>query len=1018
MIPVSLSLSNFLSYGQDVPLLDFTRFRVACLTGDNGHGKSALLDGITYALWGEARKSAHDRKPDAGLLRIGTDEMRVEFCFDLDEQRFRVIRSFRKTRRSGTVQLELQIFDPEQDGFRSLSEGVSATKTQERIEELLSMDYDTFINSAFLVQGKADEFTQKSSRQRKEILAEILGLSRYDRLQKLARTRLQERSQQVQDFQRRLGELDASLTKEKSYRHQLEETTAQLATLATSLETEEKTLEQLREKRLERTQLQQQLEALDRERQQLDERLKDLEEQQRQLEEQRQLDDNILSTQEAIKRDFDTFQQLREQTAQTEKQLEQVRTLESAQSALEARILQDRHEVEQRREKWDTRTRDLERRLAEFDALFSQAQTIETRYSHLVDLRQQDQDLEKMRLRNEELQQEQNRLQHTIDLEQQRLTSQRDLLKKRLEELRGRLDQWEALETRVSELGATIEKLRVQAEERNQLRDQGSGLRLQIDQLKEQIKRGEEDIENAREKVHILQTSSAAECPLCGSQLDEPHRDQLGQELERQERERIDLRDEHRRSLENQEAELKKMRGQYQHLERETAPLEGLQQELAGLIARRTQLEEGRGELRQIEDQFSVFEHQIAEATFAAAQRRQLAQLDAECKQLGYRSEHHEQLRRELQELLSVETDRTRLQDAHHQAGRLRHELEEAGQKRALAQQYIDDKLYAQSEQQELQTNATLLERLGYDPDTHRELRKRLEDLDGIVAQKERLLAARQRREDSEKRIARNQAELASRRQRRIEQEERHRSLRERRDELEGVEQQFEQLAESLHQSRQSRDQLLQRQGALQTECDRCIELASERKELRKKQTESQREFWVYEELDQAFGKDGIQALIIENAIPEIEKEANAILTRLTDNRIQVSIESLRDLKKGGTRETLDIKIADEIGERSYQLYSGGEAFRTNFALRIALSRVLAMRAGTRLRTLIIDEGFGTQDSEGLEQLIEAIHEISKDFDKVLVVTHLPALKNAFPVQIEVTKHADVGSRFQIIDES
>ena len=149
--------------------------------------------------------------------------------------------------------------------------------------------------------------------------------------------------------------------------------------------------------------------------------------------------------------------------------------------------------------------------------------------------------------------------------------------------------------------------------------------------------------------------------------------------------------------------------------------------------------------------------------------------------------------------------------------------------------------------------------------------------------------------------------------------------------------------------------------------------------------------------------------------MPEIEEEANAILARLTDNRIQIAIESLRDLKKGGTRETLDIKIADEIGERSYHLYSGGEAFRTNFALRIALSKVLARRAGTRLRTLIIDEGFGTQDSQGLEQLIEAIQVISRDFDKVLVVTHMPELKNAFPVQIEVTKYPDVGSRFEII---
>ena len=137
--------------------------------------------------------------------------------------------------------------------------------------------------------------------------------------------------------------------------------------------------------------------------------------------------------------------------------------------------------------------------------------------------------------------------------------------------------------------------------------------------------------------------------------------------------------------------------------------------------------------------------------------------------------------------------------------------------------------------------------------------------------------------------------------------------------------------------------------------------------------------------------------MLIEATIPEIEKEANAILSRLTDNRIQISIESLRDLKSGGTRETLDIRISDELGERSYHLFSGGEAFRADFALRIALSKVLARRSGTRLRTLIIDEGFGTQDARGLEYLKEAIQEISADFDKLLVVTHLPELRKPSP---------------------
>jgi exonuclease SbcC len=85
-------------------------------------------------------------------------------------------------------------------------------------------------------------------------------------------------------------------------------------------------------------------------------------------------------------------------------------------------------------------------------------------------------------------------------------------------------------------------------------------------------------------------------------------------------------------------------------------------------------------------------------------------------------------------------------------------------------------------------------------------------------------------------------------------------------------------------------------------------------------------------------------------------------------------------------------------------MYSGGEAFRINFALRIALSRLLARRAGAPLPTLIIDEGFGSQDSAGRERLVEAIRAIQDDFRCVLVVTHLDELRDAFPVRIEVQK--------------
>lgn len=169
--------------------------------------------------------------------------------------------------------------------------------------------------------------------------------------------------------------------------------------------------------------------------------------------------------------------------------------------------------------------------------------------------------------------------------------------------------------------------------------------------------------------------------------------------------------------------------------------------------------------------------------------------------------------------------------------------------------------------------------------------------------------------------------------------------------------------------------------------------------------------------LETAFGKDGVPALLIEQALPEIEMQANELLDRLSDGRMSVSFETERefkDKKREDKRQTLDILISDAAGRREYELFSGGEAFRINFAIRLALSRILAGRAGARLQTLVIDEGFGSQDAEGRQRLIEAINMVRQDFAKILVITHLEELKDAFPSRIEVTKE-NGRSRVEVI---
>ena len=213
----------------------------------------------------------------------------------------------------------------------------------------------------------------------------------------------------------------------------------------------------------------------------------------------------------------------------------------------------------------------------------------------------------------------------------------------------------------------------------------------------------------------------------------------------------------------------------------------------------------------------------------------------------------------------------------------------------------------------------------------------------------------------------------------------------------------------------QDERRLRQALGALEGDLDRLRALEEGRRPKVEALNQAASDKAIHDELAAAFGKNGVQALIIDGVLPEIADEANHLLSQMTGGRMSLAMTTQRETQKKAVVETLDIKVSDELGDtRSYEMFSGGEAFRINFALRIALSRLLARRAGAPLRTLIIDEGFGTQDSGGRERLVEAIQAIQDDFRCLLVITHVEELRDAFPVRIEVTK-TPAGSTITVV---
>jgi exonuclease SbcC len=303
---------------------------------------------------------------------------------------------------------------------------------------------------------------------------------------------------------------------------------------------------------------------------------------------------------------------------------------------------------------------------------------------------------------------------------------------------------------------------------------------------------------------------------------------------------------------------------------------------------------------------------------------------------------------------------------------------------------------------------------LGYDKDTHHEARETLKAMHAFEVQKRELDTALQSLPDVETHV-RN---LQARYERYVAQ------LAEASAEVAALEQQIEELAALVQEAQRRQADVMRLRTDERRATERLISVqqqlnAIEALRRRKLDLQARREELcndeaIYQQLKEAFGRNGIPAMIIEAAIPELEAATNKLLARMTDGRMHVRFDTQRAKKSGdGVIDTLDILISDELGTRTYDMFSGGESFRVNFALRIALSEFLAHRAGARLQTLVIDEGFGSQDDVGRERLIEAINAIKNDFDLILIVTHIEELRDHFPVRIEIRKGAS-GSTIEV----
>lgn len=972
MIPLTLRMKNFLSYRGDTPIFDFTAIHIACLSGDNGAGKSSFLEAIHWAIWGEARLSERE------IITIGEQDMFVELTFMVNTISYRIHRSF-TTNRGGSKLLLEQASDAQRTKWASINGG-TIRETQQRItNEIVGMSYAVFQNSAYLRQGRADAFTQLTASERRDILAQILEIDQYEKYRertKIARNKLNDektnlQGQMANDEQRatEIPTLEEYLNKADA-RLYAAEIFGDYADTRIALQHAQKTLNQTQQQYDDVTALQQELHAT----------IAQLESQLAQR-----------ATIEA------QYQQLTdyEQTARTlMTQRDYYDTLQHQYQATAQRISDAKQQLTHTIQRLTTEIHFIDSALTNLDSLGNEHAELTAQMVSLQDVNSQIATLKQQQ------QQLRTTLNHAQTQLQQQTTITNDIQKlhDRIAQLNELTQPWETLNTQLTACEVAQQRIGAIQSELTTLQEHNANLSAQRDIVKT---RGLE----LTEKQKTLTVDHP--CPTCQTMMDHDHYTHAVAEFER---EIVMLRgqfSEFREQITHINQQIATLNDEKLRCEQQTVRTGEIRRRLGGIEAQRNESERLQVQLSHLQHQRDTIDA-LDLATIIQTTQQQILVIDD-----ALHTANNQQAERAFvqQRLAQLHSDITNLTTQKQRRDACIIE-------RDAAQQVLDTNQYALADQQAHTEITATLTALNYDPLTLRSVQAQIDLLTPIRTQYNQLAvsqanldATHQRYQDTTQRLSALSVIRDTSNTDVINHTERSQSLASRIGDRNTnlTPQQMRESADT--EIRNCRDHRSQLHAKLTIAREAQNNLAIQHARLATLANEINR----YDILEKAFASKGIQAMLIRDyAIPALEKETNQILARMSDNQLYLSISTNTETQRGETRETIDLRVSDASGTRPIEAYSGGEAFRISFALRIALSKLLVHRAGHRLETLIIDEGFGTQDAQGRERLVEAINSISDDFHTILVITHIQELRDLFPIQIAF-KRTVAGSSWEVV---
>src|SRR5580658_3066149 len=216
MRPLRLLLDGFGSY-REAAEADFTGVDFFALVGPTGSGKSTVIDGLCFALYGTVPRWGKENVI-AQALAPAANSCRVALVFEASGRRYAVVRALTRNARGqvNTKEARLELLSPDVPAGASLTELLEASIEQlaegpelvkSAVASIIGLTYEHFTQSVLLPQGRFSEFLHAKASDRQDLLVELLAFGVYTTVGQKARERAKlagELSQRAKDAAARL----------------------------------------------------------------------------------------------------------------------------------------------------------------------------------------------------------------------------------------------------------------------------------------------------------------------------------------------------------------------------------------------------------------------------------------------------------------------------------------------------------------------------------------------------------------------------------------------------------------------------------------------------------------------------------------------------------------------------------------------------------------------------------------------------------------------------------------------